>query len=180
MSTSKDSDVGFPWCEEQNFTGWLFASPKVGRTRGPRSASSTDLDAQLNSDELSMMRLLNINGSTTLPLQISLRRAVNPRVKNLSESGEFNTAFELLQRLRQRYNTVDDISKAKHMLNYHALTQNEAESGAEFVDRELREYLACETWACRSTTLRLTKFIQQDTTNAKHKQLAQRFSRRLT
>ena len=23
MSSSKDSDVGFPWFEEQNFTGWL-------------------------------------------------------------------------------------------------------------------------------------------------------------
>ena len=40
-----------------------------------------------------------------------------------SETGEFNTAFELLQRLRQPYYTVDDITKAKHMLNYHALTQ---------------------------------------------------------
>ena len=57
----------------------------------------------------------------------------------LSETGEFNTANELLQRLRQRYYTVDDITKAKHMLNYHALTQGESESGAEFVDRELRE-----------------------------------------
>ena len=28
------------------------------------------------------------------------------------------------------------------MLNYHALTQGKSESGAEFVDRELREYLA--------------------------------------
>ena len=45
----------------------------------------------------------------------------NVKVKNLSESGEFNTAFKLLQRLRQRYYTVDDITKAKHMLNHHAL-----------------------------------------------------------
>ena len=45
----------------------------------------------------------------------------NVKVKNLSETGEFNTAYELLQRLRQRYYTVDDITKAKHMLNYHAL-----------------------------------------------------------
>ena len=66
----------------------------------------------------------------------------NVKVKNLSETGEFNTAYDLLQRLRQHYYGVDDITKAKHMLNYHALTQGEFESGAEFVDRELREYLA--------------------------------------
>ena len=66
----------------------------------------------------------------------------NLKVKNLSETGEFNTAFGLLQRLRQRYYTVDDITKARHMRNYHALTQGKSESGAEFVNRELREYLA--------------------------------------
>ena len=98
----------------------------------------------------------------------------NPKVKKLSETGEFDTAFELLQRLRQRYYTVDNITKAKHMLNYHALTQNETESGAEFVDRELREYLALREMGVHiDNSIRLTKFIQQDTTNAKHKQLAQ-------
>ena len=30
----------------------------------------------------------------------------NVKVKNLSETGEFNTVYELLQRLRQRYYTV--------------------------------------------------------------------------
>ena len=66
----------------------------------------------------------------------------NVKVKNLSETGEFYTAFKLLERLRQCYYTVDDITKAKHMLIFHALTQSESKSGAEFVDRELREYLA--------------------------------------
>ena len=36
------------------------------------------------------------------------------------------------------YYTVDDITKAKHMLIYHALSQGDLKSGAEFVDRELR------------------------------------------
>ena len=105
----------------------------------------------------------------------------NVKVKNLSETGEFNTAFELLQRLRQRYYKVDDITKAKHMLNYHALTQGESKSGAEFVDRELREYLALRDMGVQiDDSIRLTKFIQQDTTNTKHKQWPKRSSRRQT
>ena len=95
----------------------------------------------------------------------------NVKVKNLSKTGEFNTAFELLQRLLHRYYTVEDITKAKHMLNYHALTQGESESGAEFV---LREYLTLRDMGVQiDDSICLTKFIQQDTTNTKHKQLAQ-------
>ena len=60
------------------------------------------------------------------------------------------------------------------MLNYHALTPGESECGAEFVDRELWEYLALRDMGVQiDDSIRLTKFIQQDTTNAKHKQLAQ-------
>ena len=69
---------------------------------------------------------------------------------------------------------VDDITKAKHTLNYHALTQGESKSGAEFVDRELLEYLVLRDMGVRiDDSIRLTQFIQQDTTNTKHKQLAQ-------
>ena len=51
------------------------------------------------------------------------------------------------------------------MLNYHALTQGLSESGAEFVDRELREYLALRDMGVQiDDSIRLTKFIQQDTT----------------
>ena len=51
------------------------------------------------------------------------------------------------------------------MLNYHALTQGESESGAEFVDRELREYLALRDMGVQiDDSIRLTKFIQQGTT----------------
>ena len=38
---------------------------------------------------------------------------VLPRLKAVQE--------KLIQRLRQRYNTVDDITKAAHMLQYYAL-----------------------------------------------------------
>ena len=100
-------------------------------------------------------------------------------MKNLSETGEFNTAYELLQRLRQRYYTVDDITKAKHMLNYHALTQGESESGAEFVDREQREYLALRDMGVQiDDSIRLTKFIQQDTTNTSTNNLPRLFLQR--
>ena len=61
----------------------------------------------------------------------------NPKVKNFSESGKFNTAFELLQRLQQRYYTVNDITKTAHMLLYYALKQKKSESGIEFVDRNV-------------------------------------------
>ena len=67
------------------------------------------------------MKLLNLDNIAFSDLMRACRQ--NVKVKNLSEKGEFNTAFELLQRLRQRYYTVDDITKAKHMLNYHALTK---------------------------------------------------------
>ena len=60
------------------------------------------------------------------------------------------------------------------MLNYHALTQGKSKSGAEFVDLELRKYLALRDMDVQiDDFIRLTTFIQQDTTNAKHKRLAQ-------
>ena len=60
------------------------------------------------------------------------------------------------------------------MLNYHALKQDESKSGAEFVNRELREYMALRDMGVQiDDSIRLTKFIQQDTTNTKHKHLAQ-------
>ena len=65
------------------------------------------------------------------------------------------------------------------MLNHHALTQGESAFGAEFVDRELREYLVLRDMGMQiDDSIRLTKFIQQDTTNTKHKQLAQTILRR--
>ena len=55
------------------------------------------------------------------------------------------------------------------MLNYHGLTQGESDSGAEFVDRELRKYLALRDISVQiDDPIRLTKFILQDTTNTKH------------
>ena len=60
-----------------------------------------------------------------------------------------------------------------HMLQYHALKQKESESGAEYVDREIFEYLALRDMGIYvDNSVRLTKFIFQDTINSSHKQLA--------
>ena len=98
----------------------------------------------------------------------------NPRTKNLSETGGFNTAFDLLTRLRQRFYSPSDIAKAHHLLQYHALKQLDSETGADFVDREQKEYLALQQMGINvDDSLRLTKFIQQNTNNLKHQSLAQ-------
>ena len=75
----------------------------------------------------------------------SLLRRVNsnPRRKHLGNR-EFYTALKLLQRLRQRDYTVDDITEAAHVLQSHALKHVESESGAVFWDTEMRDYV---TWA---------------------------------
>ena len=99
---------------------------------------------------------------------------VNPRTKSLCETGQYNTSFALMNRLKQRYHTLDDMTKASHLLRYHSLKQNDDESGAAFVDREQREYLSLRSMGVNvDDSLRLTKFIQQGTTNDKHKSLAQ-------
>jgi hypothetical protein len=61
-----------------------------------------------------------------------------------------------------------------HLLKYHALKMVNSESGAELVDRERKEFLALKEMGVNvDDSLRLTKFIQDKTTNAAHKQLAQ-------
>ena len=129
MSSAKDSDVGFPWFEEQNFTGWLVQFRAHLRKSGAHVVLDrprpSDLDAQgisipknaqqrrtFNDEVAEYDRLDNIAFSD---LMKACRQ--NVKVKNLSETGQFNTAFELLQRLRRRYYTADDITKAKRMLN---------------------------------------------------------------
>ena len=99
---------------------------------------------------------------------------VNPRTKHLSETGGFTTAHALLARFRQRFFNVDEVAKASHLLQYYSLKQQEAETGADFVDREAREFNSLRDMGVNvDDSLRLTKFIQQDTANSKHKSLAQ-------
>jgi hypothetical protein len=67
---------------------------------------------------------------------------LNPKTKLLCESGNFKTANEILVRHRQRFHSVDETMKASHLLRYSTLKQQEGESGADFVNREQREYTA--------------------------------------
>ena len=134
------------------FTGWLVQFRAHLRKAGAHvildRPRPSDLDAQGNPIPMNAQQRWTFNDEVAEYDRLDniafseLMKACrqNVKVKNLSETGEFNTAYEVLQRLRQRYYTIDDITKAKHMLNYHALTQGESESGAEFVNRELREY----------------------------------------
>jgi hypothetical protein len=100
---------------------------------------------------------------------------LNPKTKLLYKSGTLNTANEILVRLRQRFHSTDKTMKASsHLLRYSTLKQLEGKSGANFVDREQKEYTVLREMGIRiDDSLRLTKFIQQDTTNSKHKSLAQ-------
>ena len=67
----------------------------------------------------------------------------------------------MLQRFRQRYYTEDDITKAAHILQCHALKQKVSESGAEFVDRDMLEYLALRHMGINvDDSTRFTKFIR--------------------
>jgi hypothetical protein len=85
---------------------------------------------------------------------------LNPKTKNLCETGNFKTANEILVRLRQRFHTIDDMVKASHLLRYSNLKQNEGESGADFVGREPKDFLALREMAINEDdSLRLTKFI---------------------
>ena len=53
------------------------------------------------------------------------------------------------------------MAKAAHLLHYLSLKQLEGESGAEFVDREEREYLALPQMGINvDDSLCLTKFIR--------------------
>jgi hypothetical protein len=81
----------------------------------------------------------------------------NPRTKHLSETGGFKTAHALLARLRQRFFNVDEVV----MLQYYNLKQQESESGADFVDREAREFNSLRGMGVNvDDSMRLTKFIQ--------------------
>lgn len=185
-SNEQESFAGFPWFEENNFSGWLIQFKahlrKVGahlilEQERPKDIGPNGEPLQMNAQqrrayEVSLAEYDKLDNIAYSELMKACR--LNPKTKNLSETGGFATAHDLLVRLRQRYNNIDEIAKASHLLHYHSLKQKEGESGAEFVDREQREYLALREMGINvDDSLRLTKFIQQDTTNSKHRSLAQ-------
>jgi hypothetical protein len=96
------------------------------------------------------------------------------KTKSLSESTDFLGAWDLLSRLQLRFNKVDEVKKAAHLVQYHSLKQREEESGADYVDREQREFNILRGMGVQvDDSMRLTKFIQDRTTNSQHHVLAQ-------
>ena len=76
MSASKESDAGFPWFEEQNFTGWLVQFCAHLRKTGAHVVLDrprpSDLDAQGNPIPMNAQQRQTFNdevmiGWTTLP-----------------------------------------------------------------------------------------------------------------
>ena len=117
---------------------------------------------------------LNMIVSTTLSFGSYKECRQNPKEKRYveipKETGEFNTAFKLLPRLRQRYIQWMISLWAAHIFQYYALKQKESESDADFVDREMRVYLALRDMRINvDDSIRLTKFVGQDTINSSRK-----------
>ena len=65
---------------------------------------------------------------------------------------------------------MDGITKAVHILQYHALKQKESGSGDELVDKKMHEHLALRNMGINvDDSIRSTIFIRQDTINFSHK-----------
>jgi hypothetical protein len=184
MATSSDS--AFPFFEENNYLGWLFQFRAHLRRFDADSVLDypmpTDVDE--NGDPLEMSNAERRQFNADLAAykekdQIAFPDIVkacykNPKTKSLCETCGLKTAYEILVRLEKRFHVISDTAKAAHLLRYSALTQLEGESGADFVDREQRAFIALQDMGINvDDSLRLTKFIQQDCTNSKHKSLAQ-------
>ena len=186
MSGEHEIDKSFPYFEEHNFSGWLIQFKAMLREHDCDEIIETpipkDVDANGNPIPMNARERQDFNRELRAYKEkdkIAYARIMkacrlNPKTKLLCESGTLKTANEILVRLRQRFHSVDETMKASHLLRYSSLKQQEGESGAEFVDREQREFTALREMGINmDDSLRLTKFIQQETTNSKHKSLAQ-------
>ena len=185
MNVDNESDKGFPYFEESNFQGWLVQFKAVLRefdcdefieTPIPKDVDDNGVPIPMNARERAdfdrRLREYREKDRIAYPRIMKACR-INPKTKNLTETGGFKTAHEILVRLRQRFHSVDEMVKAAHLLRYSTLKQIEGESGADFVDREQKEFVALREMGINvDDSLRLTKFIQQDTTNSRHKSLA--------
>lgn len=186
MANLTDSDKGFPYFEEANFSGWLvqfkahlrqFDADEVLDSPIPKDTDENGNPIPMNARERAEFNreLADYKAKDRIAYSHIMKACrLNPKTKNLTETGGMKTGHEILLRLRQRFHSVDEMVKAQHLLRYYSLKQSEAESGADFVDREQREYLALREMGINvDDSLRLTKFIHEETTNSKHKALAQ-------
>lgn len=183
--SSSDHDSAFPFFEELNFSGWLiqfkahlrrYDADEVLDTPIPSDLDANGVPIVMNARERQQfdrdLAAYKQKDKIAYP-EIMKACYKNPKTKNLCETGGFKTANEILTRLRKRFSSVDETVKASHLLRYSTLKQQEGETGADFVDREQKEFLALRDMGINvDDSLRLTKFIQQDTTNSRHKSLA--------
>ena len=178
-------DSLFPTFEENNFNGWLtqfrahlrrYGAEEVLDTPMPSDKDANGNPIPMNArDRAEFDRQVKENKEKDNIAYPELMKACykNPKTKSLCEISGLKTAHEILARLEKRFRVVNDAAKAAQLLRYSALVQLEGESGADFVDREQRAYIALQDMGVNvDDSLRLTKFIQQDSTNSKHKALA--------
>jgi hypothetical protein len=185
-SNSFNSSQGFPWFEENNFSGWLVQfqahlrrSNSLVALQEPRPLPPVDAAgqsvAQNNAQRQALLRLQSAYDQADNYAFSDLMKAcrLNAKTKALTETGEFTGAYQLITRLKARYNNIDSVKKASHLLKYHSLSQQANESGADYVDRERKEFLALKGMGVVvDDNMRLTKFIQDKTTNSQHQALA--------
>jgi len=178
---------GFPWFEENNYTGWfiqfkahLRRTDSLAPIMGARPTPPLDAAGFAIPQNQAMGRAMGTaqaaydkaDNIAFSDLMKACRR--NPKTKILTETGDFEGAFALITRLKSRYNNIDEVKKASHLLKYHSLAQKEQESGADYVAREQQEFVALKAMGVDvDDALRLTKFIQDKTTNSQHQVLAQ-------
>jgi hypothetical protein len=181
-----NDDKSFPYFEGTNFSGWLkqfkavlreFDCDEIIETPIPKDVDANGNPIVMNARERAefdrKLKKYKDKDKIAYPKIMQACRQ-NPQTKSLCETGDFSTANEILVRLRQRFHSVDAMVKASHILRYSSLKQLQTETDAEFVDREQKEFIALQEMGINvDDSLRLTKFIQQDTTNSKHKSLAQ-------
>ena len=60
---------------------------------------------------------------------------MNPRTKLLAQTGNFQSAYTLLERLRNRFSKCNEATKATHIANYHRLEMSKTEKGSAFLDK---------------------------------------------
>jgi hypothetical protein len=181
-----NDDKSFPYFEGTIFSGWLkqfkavlreFDCDEMIETPIPKDVDANGNPIVMNARERAefdrKLKEYKDKDEIAYPKIMQACR-LNPQTKSLCKTSDFSTANEILVRLRQRFHSVDAMVNASHLLRYLSLKQLETETGAEFVDREQNEPFALREMGINvDDSLRLTKFIQQDTTNSKHKSLAQ-------
>jgi hypothetical protein len=184
---SKDNNDSFPFLEEDNFLGWLVIFrahlrkqnrahevldkpvPKppadangnpIPMNQAQRTAFQNELKDYMEKDDIAFSDLM----------KACIR---SPKAKVIAETGGFENAYPLLERLRSRFCKNDEISKATHLANYHSLRMNKTENGSEFLDKlAIAEVALKSAGEELSDTAKLSKLIASTQGNKAYADLA--------